>query len=150
LDINGLALVGTGPSRSVRLSTAAAAAPKLLDEASHFVEPGSRVAAEHPMSEAWCAFGDGVVYVLPAVPGLWVDRFEGVRVLGGIAIGWEKRGTSEEGVDPVNPDLVAGVDFTCGEVVLAAEDFRLEVPDHGVASRNPRGGGCTCAEKSGD
>ena len=88
------------------------------------------------MPKARRAFGDGVVNVLPAMPGLGVDRFERRSVLGRVSIWREKRGLPEEGVDPVNPDLVAGVDFSLGEVVLATEDLGFEVPNHRVASGN--------------
>jgi hypothetical protein len=98
--------------------------------------PSRNQAAEHPVPEAWCAPGDGVVDVLPAMPGLGVDRFECGCILGGVPTWRQERRSPEEVVDPVNPDLVAGVDFPFGEVVLAAENLSLEVPDHGVASGN--------------
>jgi hypothetical protein len=90
------------------------------------------------MSETLCAFGNGVVDILPAVPGLRVDGLERSGVLSWITVGRQDRCPAKEIVDPVNPNLIPGVDFPFGEVVLTTEYLRLEVTDHGVARGNSR------------
>src|SRR5690242_10586023 len=99
------------------------------------------------MPKAWCAFGYGVVDVLPTVPRLRVNSFECGCILRRISIGWEDRCSAEELIDPINPDLVTRIDFPFREVILAAKNLRFEIPDHSVASGNSGGRRCSSSEK---
>jgi len=56
-------------------------------------------------------FRDSVINVLPSVPGLRVDSLERSCVLGWVPVEWQKGRSPKEIIDPVNPKLIACVDF---------------------------------------
>jgi hypothetical protein len=63
------------------------------------------------MSKTGSALGDRIVYMLSAMPSLWIDRFKGFGIFCRITVRWQQRVLAEKGIDPVDPDRVSSIDL---------------------------------------